>query len=144
MWRLFLMSDWDNYEIGRNTDKIFFKIRLPLNFCLYQVMSLLVNSQKSRKNSNGLKGWLRIIYQCAQCTCVHSVLSWLFAAHQTPLSMGFSRQEYSSGLPWPPPGDLSTPGVELTSPASPVLAGGFFTTWATWEAAPMRCPYKQQ
>ena len=46
-------------------------------------------------------------------------------AHQSPLSMGFSRQEYWSGLPFPPPGDLPDLGVEPTSPA---LAGGFFNT----------------
>ena len=46
-------------------------------------------------------------------------------AHQAPLSMGIPRQEYWSGLPFPPPGDLSDPGVE---PGSPALAGGFFTT----------------
>ena len=38
-------------------------------------------------------------------------------AHQAPLSMGFSRQEYSSGLPCPPPGDLSNSGIEPESPA---------------------------
>ena len=38
-------------------------------------------------------------------------------AHQAPLSMGFSRQEYWSGLPWPPPGDLPDPGIEPVSPA---------------------------
>ena len=48
--------------------------------------------------------------------------------HQAPLSMGFSRQDYWSGLPFPPPGDLSDPGIEPESPASPGLAGGFFTT----------------
>ena len=42
-----------------------------------------------------------------------------------PGSMGFSRQEYWSGLPFPPPGDFPDPGMEPTSPA---LAGGFFTT----------------
>ena len=42
--------------------------------------------------------------------------------------MGFSRQEYWSGLPFPPPGDLLDPGIETESLASPVLAGGFFTT----------------
>ena len=42
--------------------------------------------------------------------------------------MGFSRQEYWSGLPCPPPGDLPDPGIELTSPVSPALAGQFFTT----------------
>ena len=47
---------------------------------------------------------------------------------QTPLSMGFLRQEYWSWLPFPPPGDLPDLGIESTSPASPVLAGGFFTT----------------
>ena len=44
-------------------------------------------------------------------------------AHQAPLSLGFSRQEYWSGLQFPPPGDLSDPGME---PASPVLAGEYF------------------
>ena len=39
------------------------------------------------------------------------------AAHQAPLSVGFSRQEYWSGLPFPPPGDLLDPGVEPRSPA---------------------------
>ena len=38
-------------------------------------------------------------------------------AHQAPLSMGFSRQEYWSGLPFPPPGDLPNPGIESGSPA---------------------------
>ena len=55
-------------------------------------------------------------------------------AHQTPLSMGFSRQEYQGGLPFPPPEDLSPPGIELASPVPPALAGGFFYHWATWEA----------
>ena len=44
------------------------------------------------------------------------------------MSMGFSRQEYCSGLLFPPPGDLPGPGTELVSLASPELAGGFFTT----------------
>ena len=44
------------------------------------------------------------------------------------MSMGFSRQEYWSGLPFPSPGDLPNPGVELASPASLALAGRFFTT----------------
>ena len=45
-------------------------------------------------------------------------------AHQAPLSMKFSRQEYWSGLPFSPPGNLSNPGTE---PVSPAVAGGFFT-----------------
>ena len=50
------------------------------------------------------------------------------AAHQAPLSMGFSRQEYWSGVPCPPPGDLPDLKIELVSLMSPALAGGFFTT----------------
>ena len=46
-------------------------------------------------------------------------------AHQAPLSMGFPRQEYWSGLLFPPPGDLLDPGIK---PMSPALAGGFFTS----------------
>ena len=57
------------------------------------------------------------------------------------LSVGFSRQEYWSGLPCPPPRRLPDPGIEHTSLASPALAGGFFTTNATWEApASLRVP----
>ena len=49
-------------------------------------------------------------------------------AHQAPLSMGLSRQEYwSSGLPFPPPGNLPDRGIEPVSSASSALAGGFFT-----------------
>ena len=48
--------------------------------------------------------------------------------------MGFSRQEFWSGLPCPPPGDLPDPGMELMSLMSPALAGWFFTPSATWEA----------
>ena len=47
------------------------------------------------------------------------------AACQAPLSMGFPRQEYGSGLPFPPPGDLPDPGIKLTSPASPPLQVDF-------------------
>ena len=57
---------------------------------------------------------------------------------QSPLSMGFSRQECWSGLPFPPPGDLP-PGIKSESLMSPALAGGFFTTSATWEIS----TYKQ-
>ena len=48
-------------------------------------------------------------------------------AHQDPLSMEFSRQEYWSGLPFPSLGDLLDPGMEFTSLGSPALAGRFFT-----------------
>ena len=45
-------------------------------------------------------------------------------ARQAPLSTGFPRQEYWSGSPCPPPGDLPNPGVKATSLVSPELAGG--------------------
>ena len=50
--------------------------------------------------------------------------------------MGFSRQEYWSGLPCPPPGDLPNPGIEPMSLMSPAVAGRFFTTSTTYEALP--------
>ena len=48
------------------------------------------------------------------------VIPWT-VVHQVPVSMGFPRQEYCSGLPFPPPGDLLYPGMELVSPMSPAL-----------------------
>ena len=54
-------------------------------------------------------------------------------AHQAPLSMGFSRQEYWSGVPFPLPGDLPDPRIEPASLPSPALAGRFFTPSAIWE-----------
>ena len=63
----------------------------------------------------------------------HSVVSKLFmnlwtVALQVPLSVGFPRQEYRSGLPFPSPGDLPDPGIEPVSLAYPALAGRFFTS----------------
>ena len=70
----------------------------------------------------------------ALCSVTHSYLTlvtpWT-VAHQAPLSMEFSSQEYWSRLPFPPPGDLPYSGIEPSSLASPALAGGFFTTSAT-------------
>ena len=53
-------------------------------------------------------------------SCGTLAIPWA-VAHQTPLSMGFSRQEYCSGLPFPSPRHLPTPGIELVSPVSPAL-----------------------
>ena len=75
------------------------------------------------------------------CVCACSVSGvQLFVtpwtvAHQAPVSMGFPRQEYRSGLPCPPLGDLLNPGIESISPVAPALAGGFFTTTAYEEQA---------
>ena len=61
-------------------------------------------------------------------SCVRFFVNSWSVAHQAPLFMGFPRQEYWSGLLFPPPGNLPNPGIEPTSPTSPALANGFFTT----------------
>ena len=66
--------------------------------------------------------------------CVLLLATPWMVAGQAPLSMGFSRQEYRSGLPFPPPTDLPNPRSELTSLMCPEVASGFFTTSAAWEA----------
>ena len=82
------------------------------------------------------------------CTCVLNRFShvWVFAtpwtiAHQAPLFMEFSRQEYWSGLPFPPPGDLPDPGTEPESHVSYVSFIGWWVLyhWATW-AVLSACP----
>ena len=89
--------------------------------------------------------WLNYghIGSCPQgaMACMLSCISpvWLLAtpwnvAYQAPLSVGYSRQEYWSGLPCPPPEGLPDPETEPVSPVSPALAGEFFSTGATWEA----------
>ena len=66
--------------------------------------------------------------------CAHSLtLAQLFVApwtvaHQAPLAMDFSRQEYWRGLPFPPPGDPLDPRIKPVALVSPVLAGGFLTS----------------
>ena len=74
------------------------------------------------------------------CACMLSCFSlsaslqppWTVAC-QASLTMGFSKQEYWSRLPCPPPGDFLDSGIEPASLTSPALAGGFFTTNASWE-----------
>ena len=78
-----------------------------------------------------------------QLTHLYLVIKCLFAENQicptlwtevchTPLSKGFSKQEYWSGLPCPPPGNLPDPGIKPVSLMSPALAGEFFTTRTAW------------
>ena len=110
---------------------IFQDQRLNPHLLHWQAVSLSQSSQRSH------------IYVCV---CVLSSFSRvrLFVtiwpvAHQGPLSMGFSRQEYWNGLLCPPSGDLPDPGIKPTSFTSPTLAQGFFTTSATWEAHIHEC-----
>ena len=54
-------------------------------------------------------------------TCVQFFVTLWTVAHQAPLSMGFSKQEYWSELPCPPPGDLPNPGIKPVSPEAPTV-----------------------
>ena len=67
-----------------------------------------------------------------------SMTPWT-TVHQAPLSMGFSRQEYWSGLPFLSPGDLPKPGIK---PVSPALAGRFFTTEPPGKLLTSICTFK--
>ena len=92
------------------------------------------------------KVWANLAGQLLLCCgfCCHKlsrfhhvqlfVTFWIVAC-QAAVSMGFTKQEYWSGLPCPAPGDLPGPGIEPVSLISPALAGRFFTTSTTWEAA---------
>ena len=71
-----------------------------------------------------------IVSECSVTPlCGLFVTPWT-VAHEAPLSMGFPRQDYWSRLPFPTTGDLPDPGIE---PASPALAGGFFTAEPLWK-----------
>ena len=61
------------------------------------------------------------------------VTPWI-VAYQAPMSMGFFRQEYWSGLPFHPPGDLPDPGIKPTSPESAAIGKRILHYWATWGA----------
>ena len=72
------------------------------------------------------------VLNCFRCVQLFATL-WT-VAHQAPLFMQLSREEYWSGLPFPPPGDLPHPGIEPALLMSPSLASGLFTTSTTWNA----------
>ena len=71
---------------------------------------------------------------CSSASLVPDSLQPWTVVHQAPLSMGFSRQEYWSGLPSPPPGNLPHPGTKPASLTPPALADRFFSTGAAWDA----------
>ena len=94
---------------------------------LYNVV--LVSAIQQHESAVSIHVWV-----LSRFSCVQLFSSLWSVARQAPLSMGFSRQEYWSGLSCPPPGDLPDAGIELASVMSPALTGKFFTTSADWEA----------
>ena len=102
--------------------------------------NLVSEGQEASQKENGVKNeWARPpypphAYVLSPFSCVSFFATLWTLASQAPLSMGFSRQEYWSGLSCPPPGDLPNPGIKPVSLMSPSLAVGFFSTRATWEA----------
>ena len=88
---------------------------------------------------NKMKAMGFLLPQKATCVCLIAQLCLTFCTpwsvgRQAPPSMGFSGQEYWSGLPFSTPGDLLDLGIKPASLASPALAGRFFTTSITWDA----------
>ena len=77
-----------------------------------------------------------LVHAACYVTSVMSDSATLSVVHQVLLSMGFSRQAYWSGFPFPSPGDLPILETEPTSLMSPALWGKFFITNATWKAHP--------
>ena len=86
--------------------------------------------------------WLLSHLSCAQSVVSNSFATAWTVAGQPALSMGFSQQEYGSGLPFPSPGDHPHPGIKPIPTASPALAGGFFTTEPPGKEVLLRQPCK--
>ena len=116
---------------------------------VFQARTLEWVATSFSRGSSWLRGWTQVssflatIHYCVLLVplCMLSCFSLvqLFATpwtvtRQSPLSVGFPRQEYWSGLPSLLSGDLPDPRIELASHASPALTGRFFTTSATWES----------
>ena len=100
--------------------------------------SIFVHSWSRKNSQKSYVLWVCLQVYFEPCVLSHFSHVWLFAtswtvAHQAPMPVGFSKQEYWSELPCPLPWDLPDPGIKPWSLASPALAGRFFTTSASWE-----------
>ena len=128
-------------NVGREADESLSILRGDQ--CHAQLYRLFIRCPRSRLEREGavadLPGLLpdckaqrkspdQIIGVCARLVVSNSFATPRTVAQQAPLSMELSRQEYWSGLPFPTPGDLADPGMELPSLVSPALAGSCFTT----------------
>ena len=107
-----------------------------------KLQSQFSSVQFGPQSSPNLCNLMNSVYAQMLQSCLTLCDPWTVAC-QAPLSMGFSTQEYWSGLPCPPPADLPDSGIETPSHMSPALAGGFFTTTATWEALLDTISYKK-
>ena len=85
------------------------------------------------ENYNSCVAIETLIYHCVLVSCGRLFATPCAIACEVPQSMEFSRQAHWSGRPCPPPGHLPNPRIEPVSLVSPALAGGLFTTGATWE-----------
>ena len=114
----FLLCAWD-----KSTFQVFSKFPSPswMGTSADSTLPHYCDHQLLQENVEKWSMWVRTQ------SCPTLVTPWT-VAHQALLSMGFFRQEYLSGLSFPPPGGLPDPGNEPTSPASPASAGRFFTT----------------
>ena len=111
---------------------------------MFTVVWFTVSGKCQQSNSPSMGEWINsMVYpyygllrkgeSVKSLTPVQLFMTPWTVAHQLPLSMGFSRQGYWSGLPCPPPRDLPDPGIEAGSPASPALQTDLFTSCATRE-----------
>ena len=134
-----------NSGISRNSNLLITRKKHVFSLSLISVSLVSIWDDKSSQNYCGehfIMYVSQIIVLCTWnlytvCVCVFSCVQ-LFAtpwtvARQAPLSMGFSRKGYWSGLPFPPLGDLPNLGTEFASFASSALTGRFFTIGTTWE-----------
>ena len=124
----FLLDIWFADIFSHSIDCLFF---------LFPSSSLSLSL--SFKFSLLLKSFLVFAMLCSVASVMSNCLrpyghSLPGSSARIPLAMKFSRQEYWSGLPCPPPGDLPYLGIEPTSLKSPALAEKFFTTSTTWNA----------
>ena len=105
----------------------------PFCHILVIIKSLYLRGGDYSRFENLEVGTIKGISEAAYMVVSDSVTTWS-VAHQTPLSMEFSRQEYWSELLCPPAGDLPIPGNEPRSLMSPAIAGRFFINSSIWEA----------
>ena len=97
------------------------------NWCRFRLHGFSTSHQEAHDARLVLSHWLWAFLHVKLLSHVRFFAASCTVAHQDPLSLEFSRQEYWRALPFPTPGDLLDPGIESVSPESPALAGGFFT-----------------